>query len=126
MSYVIGCLVASIGFVLNRALFRRIGYRTIVTASPALEELLKTVPAYFIGTDILAVHVVFGLIEGVYDYCQDRSRLGLLAGCLSLIGHFLFGLATVVAFMFSASLWLSLAVGVVLHLVWNAAVVRFF
>lgn len=125
MGYVIGCMVAAVSFLLNRALFRRIGFRTVITFSPVLEELCKTLPAYFIGVSILTVHVTFGAIEGAYDFFQN-GRTGILAALLSVTGHFLFGLMAIVALRLTADIYLAAAAGAALHLVWNMAVVRFF
>lgn len=125
MSYLIGCIVAAISFMLNRALFKRIGYQTIITYSPVIEEFCKTLPAYSIGADILAVHVTFGIIEGCYDYYQNQYT-GVLAGLLSIIGHFLFGLTAVVVLMVSGNIYLAITASCVFHLLWNVIVVRFF
>lgn len=125
MSYLIGCVVAMISFVLNRALFQRIGYKTIITYSPVVEEVCKTLPAYFIGADILVVHVTFGIIEGCYDFYQNQYT-GVLAGALSIVGHFLFGLTAVVVLMLTANIYLAIVASCVFHLLWNVIVVRFF
>lgn len=122
MAYIIACLAASSSFLLNRALLKLLGVQTIITLSPVLEEMVKTLSAYYFDADILVTHGVFGLIEAVYDWMQTRGRL--LAAVLSIVGHSLFGFVTV----FTAQLtgvYIGLAAGIVTHLLWNTIMVRF-
>lgn len=125
MSYWIGGLAALVCFALNRALFLRLGYKTVTTYSPVLEEACKTFPAYALGAAILPVHVVFGAIEGAYDFYTNRKD-GAAAALFSLLGHALFGAATVAALALSGSVALGAAAGCALHIAWNLAMVRFF
>lgn len=122
MAYVIACLTAGISFLLNRALLQRIGVKTVVTVSPAAEEMLKTLFAYFFHADILVTHVVFGLIEAIYDWVQTRGRI--VAPLLSLGGHGLFGLVTVLTAR-EVGLYMGLGAGIIVHLLWNTLMVRF-
>lgn len=91
----------------------------IVTLSPALEETLKTLSAYYFAADILVTHLVFGLIEAVYDWVQTRGRMAAL---LSVIGHGLFGGVTVFTAQL-AGIYVGLAAGIVVHLIWNTVMV---
>lgn len=125
MSYILGGLVAAVSFVFNRALFQRIGYRTVITFSPVIEELCKTIPAYVIGVNILAVHLTFGVIEGGYDLYRNQGA-GALAALLSVVGHFLFGLTAITVLMLAGNIYLAAMASCVLHLLWNTVVVRFF
>lgn len=106
-------------------LFRAVGYKTIVTFSPVVEEVFKSVPAYLAGADILSIHLVFGAIEGAYEYRQGKG-LGKLAAFLSVTGHFLFGLAVVTLLLLTGSIYLALLAGILLHLLWNGVVVKYF
>lgn len=123
MGYLIGCLVAALSFLLNRTLVRRIGPAAIISYGPLLEESTKTLPAFLLGADILAVHITFGLAEAAYDWYQN-ARSGSKAALFSVAGHSLFGSATVFILALSGSIWLALAAGVVAHLVWNVSVIR--
>ena len=125
MAYVIACLMASLSFLLNKALLKTVGPRSIVSFSPAVEEALKTLPAYYLSADILATHVTFGLLEAVYDWLPKRKSSDK-AALFSLIGHTLFGLATIAALWLADSIWMAVAAGFACHLAWNAAVVTFY
>lgn len=94
----------------------------ILTLSPALEEILKTLSAYYFAADILVTHLVFGLIEAVYDWVQTRGQ-GVTAALLSVIGHGLFGGVTFFTAQ-SAGIYVGLAAGIVIHLIWNTVMVR--
>lgn len=126
MSYGIGIVVAMISFILNRALFKIIGYKTVITYSPIIEELLKSMPAYFIGADILLVHITFGIIEGAYEFFQGSNRIGKFAAFLSIIGHFLFGLTVITILMFVNNIYFAVLSSTLLHLLWNIIVVKYF
>lgn len=125
MIYLVGTMAAAICFVVNRALFKRIGYRTIIGCSPVVEEVFKSVPAYLMGISILSVHVVFGVIEGAYEWKNCRSYRCLPA-VLSVIGHSLFGLTATTILFLQGNIFLAVAGAAVLHLLWNISVVKFF
>lgn len=125
MSYFLGIIAAALSFGLNRVLFGAIGYKTIITYSPVIEEVCKSIPAYFIDADILMVHVTFGAIEGFYEFWQGKG-LGKLAALLSVIGHFLFGLSVITILMLSGSIYLAVLTSILFHLFWNFIVVKFF
>jgi hypothetical protein len=125
MGYVIGCLVAALSFLLNKTFVKWIGLKTVITVSPLLEEATKTLFAYYLGADILAAHITFGLVEACYDWVQNE-RTGVKAAWFSLGGHSLFGAVTVLLLAVSGSIGLALAGGVVAHLIWNATVIRLY
>src|SRR5690242_10213665 len=102
MAYVLAALMAALSFLFNRAALRYLGVKAVITCGPALEEAAKTLPAFYLGADIALTHVAFGAIEAGYDWLTSR-RFGAKAAVLSLMGHSLFGLATVVALAFSGS-----------------------
>lgn len=123
MAYVLAVLMAALSFLLNRAALRFEGVKAVITWGPTLEEAVKTVPAYWLGADILLTHVVFGAIEAGYDWLTS-GRHGLAAAGLSLAGHSLFGLVTVGVLHLAGSLALALVAGMAAHLAWNVTVVR--
>ncbi|QJW47461.1 hypothetical protein HA075_17775 [bacterium BFN5] len=125
MGYVIGCLVAALSFLLNRMLIKQIGLQTMITASPALEEGTKTLLAFFLGADVLAAHVTFGVVEACYDWYQN-GRSGLKAALFSIGGHSLFGAVTILLLAVSDSIWLALATGILAHVIWNVTVIRIY
>ncbi|HMM22213.1 MAG TPA: hypothetical protein PKA10_15950 [Selenomonadales bacterium] len=123
MAYVIALLMAALSFLLNRAALRYIGVTAVITYGPVLEELAKTVLAFYLGADILLTHVTFGVIEGVYDWATASNRR-LAAAALSILGHSLFGALTTATLAFSGSVLAAVIVGSLVHLVWNVTVIR--
>ncbi|VBB06373.1 Hypothetical protein LUCI_1604 [Lucifera butyrica] len=123
MAYIIACLMASLSFLINKVLLRYLGMSVIISLSPAVEEGAKTLLAYYLGADVLATHILFGLLEAGYDWIQNRHG-GLPAALLSIGGHTLFGLLTVEAAVLTGSIWLGMAVALIAHLAWNVTVIR--
>jgi hypothetical protein len=125
MAYVIGCLMAGLSFLLNKLLLKCIGIKVIVTYSPILEEVTKTLCPYYFGADILVTHMIFGILEAAYDWFRSRSgRRGTIAALLSMIGHSLFGVVTISIFSLSGSVFVGVFVGICTHLIWNVAFIR--
>ena len=125
VTYVIACLMAAASFLLNRLLLRLLGARVIIGYGPAVEEAAKTLLSYWLGADIILTHVTFGLIEGVYDWFVSQSD-GFKAALMSILGHTLFGLITVAAAILFASIWLGLASGILVHIMYNVTIVRLY
>lgn len=117
-----GTIAALAAFLLNRYLVGRFGPETIVYITPIIEESLKTGLAVFFNTAILPVHIVFGLIEGIYDL--KTSRVGVAAGLLSLIWHTCFGLVTIFLRTFMGHLGYGLIAAIFLHYLGNREVVK--
>jgi hypothetical protein len=125
MVYVIACLMAGLSFLLNRLLLKYIGIKVVISYSPVLEELCKTMCPYFFGTNILITHIIFGTLEAGYDwYKQQRGQRGMIAAILSVIGHTLFGGVTLALFNLSGSIFLGIFVAICIHLMWNITLVR--
>ncbi|MDU4961222.1 MAG: hypothetical protein E6X17_11250 [Sporomusaceae bacterium] len=122
MAYVIACLAAAGAFLLNRLLLERLGAKVIVTVSPLVEETLKTLPAFYAAADILSCHLGFGVIEAVYDWRQSRNNAAA-AALMSVAGHGLFGLVTLVC-AGPAGIYVGLAAGMIAHLLWNTILLR--
>lgn len=121
MAYVLAGLMAMLAFLVNKFLFYRLGPAVIVTWTPAAEEALKTLSAYWLGGDIFLTHVTFGLIEGAYDVFT--ARYGWTAAAGSVVGHAVFGAVTVALAAATGSVAAALAVAVLVHLAWNRAAV---
>jgi hypothetical protein len=117
--------MASLSFLVNRAMMKRLGPTVIIGFGPVFEEAAKTILAYYLYADILVTHVVFGVLEAGYDYLTgSRNRLGAAMG--SVVGHMVFGLVTVYVISVSGSLWLGLVCASVVHLCWNVLAVLFY
>lgn len=123
MAYVIACLMAGLSFLLNRALLKHIGNITVISMSPAVEEMSKTLLAYYLDADIFATHVTFGLLEAVYDWYNGTKDSGK-AAALSIAGHSLFGVLTLVVLKLAGSIWPALGAGLATHLAWNVTMIR--
>jgi hypothetical protein len=123
MAYVIACLMAALSFLLNRRLLQSIGSVTVISCSPVLEESAKTLLPFYLGADILATHVLFGILEAGYDW-YTHSADGAAAPLFSILGHSLFGVITIGCLFVSSSVWLGLSGGLLTHLLWNVTVIR--
>lgn len=125
MAYVIGCLMAGVSFLLNKFLLKYLGVKAVLSCSPILEEVTKTLCSYYFAADILATHVIFGILEAVYDWVKRKSyKRGIVAVLLSVIGHTLFGSLTILIFNLSDSIFFGLFVGSCVHLIWNITWIR--
>ncbi|MCX7780292.1 MAG: hypothetical protein N2491_05130 [Negativicutes bacterium] len=120
--YVIAGLMASLSFLVNRALLRRLGPTVVITLGPAMEETAKTLLPYYLGVDIFVTHAAFGLFEATYDYVTGGKQKWAAAAA-SVAGHALFGFITVSVLRLSGSLPLALASACVLHIGWNVAAI---
>lgn len=123
MAYVLAVLMAALSFLLNRATLKYVGVQAVITWGPALEETAKTLPAFYLGADVLLTHVLFGVIEGGYDW-RTSPRHGPAAALLSVAGHGLFGAVTMGVIHLTGSLVLALGAGTATHIAWNAALIR--
>ena len=125
MAYVIGCLMAGLSFLLNKLLLRYIGIKVVISYSPVVEELTKTLCSYYLSADILVTHIIFGILEALYDWFNRQSgERGFIAAVLSIVGHTLFGGITVLVFNLSGSIFIGIVAGVSVHLVWNVTLIR--
>lgn len=100
----------------------KFGEGTIIFVTPILEETLKTGLAVYLRTAILPVHVIFGLIEGIYDL--KTSRLGISAGLLSLIWHTGFGLVTILLGKFMGNIAYGLVGAILIHYLGNSFIIQ--
>lgn len=125
MAYVIGCLMAGLSFLLNRLLLKYIGIKVVISYSPIVEELTKTLCSYYLAADILVTHIIFGVLEAGYDWFKGQNKQrGTIAALLSIIGHTLFGGITVFVFNFSNSIIIGIVVAISAHLIWNVTIIR--
>jgi len=125
MAYVIGCLMAGLSFLLNRFLLKYIGIKVVISYSPVVEELTKTLCSYYLAADILVTHIIFGVLEAGYDWFnRQNGQCGTIAAVLSILGHTLFGGITVFIFNLSNSIYIGMIVGIGVHLVWNVTLIR--
>jgi drug/metabolite transporter (DMT)-like permease len=122
---VLAVVLAGVSFVINRLLLCIIGSQAIISYGPVMEEVIKTLPGYYLGVNIIGIHVVFGMLEGLYDWYQCTGKWkAMLAAFFSVFGHSLFAVVTVEIFHLLGNIWLALAGGILAHLLWNAGMIR--
>ena len=117
-----GLTAAALAYLINRYLVNRFGPYTIVFITPILEEGLKTGLALAVHAAILPVHIVFGLIEGIYDL--KTSRVGTLAGLLGVFWHITFGLITIFVTKAMGHVVFGLIAAMFVHYLGNSIVVK--
>lgn len=117
-------------YVFNRASRRLTGRATVVFMAPGFEESFKTGAALLAGAPVLATHLVFGLIEGVYDLTvpgprrDPQTAIGRRVGAAvaSLGAHALFGAVTLVIADLTYSWPAGVAAAYGIHVGYNALV----
>lgn len=110
---------ALLAWPLNRAVVRLFGRPAIIFLVPVIEETVKTGAGFYLKASLLPVHAGFGGIEAVYEN-STRKKARLTVALSSIIGHFLFGLATVLARRATGSSFLAVGAAVLLHMFWNS------
>lgn len=123
--YILACLMAAASFLLNRWLWKCFGNVVVISYGPLVEELAKTLPAFFLGANIFLTHSVFGIIEAVYDLLNSARQTKAIAVLLSVVGHSTFGGITYFILAQFNNIWMAVVSGVICHVVWNMAVVRY-
>ncbi|EIW19526.1 MULTISPECIES: hypothetical protein [Pelosinus] len=125
MAYVIGCLMAALSFLLNKILLKYVGMKAVISYSPVVEEVTKSLCSYYLAADIIVTHVVFGMLEAGYDwYNTADGQRGKWAALFSIIGHSLFGCLTFLALYISSSIWIAILVASCVHVMWNVTLIR--
>lgn len=120
-----GSISAGLAWLINGFIVKRMGERAIVWFVPALEETLKTGTALVLRTSVPLTHGVFGLIEAIHDYIYSK-KWGLLAGVLSVIGHWIFGYGAMLGYGFSGNWWVGVITAWFIHTLWNHFMVFIF
>ncbi|ACV61165.1 hypothetical protein Dtox_0212 [Desulfofarcimen acetoxidans DSM 771] len=119
-----GLASACIAWCINYLLFQLlINKSKAVLAAPVVEELSKTLIAINLGASILYTHLVFGLVEAVWDI-RNSHKLGLTAAWMSVGGHAVFGLSAQIIYMNQQKILYSVAAGLIIHLIWNRMIYR--
>ena len=119
MSLFAGLAASFAGFLINNRLLKLMGDRVLVTYIPLAEETVKTVAAVMFGADVVLTHMVFGVVEAVYDLFNSPPAHSFTASVLSMISHTLLGLTAYFTIKVSGSVVLAVLVSSVLHSLWN-------
>ena len=120
MNLILASLLASLlAFIINRYLVKKLGNKAIVYLIPCLEEILKTGLFYVIGGNLVATHLIFGLIEAGFDYLTNYW-----AAFGALLSHFLFGYLTLIIWNATSRLKIAVLVVILIHISWNYLIGR--
>ncbi len=91
---------------------------------PLLEEIIKTTIALAIKGGIIGSHLVFGLIEGLYDIFTSSKEIGKEAAMASIISHSFFGIVTQVTYVKTQKLIMGIMIAWIFHSTWNWYIVK--
>ncbi|GAB6086116.1 hypothetical protein [Alkaliphilus crotonatoxidans] len=120
-----GILAAFFAYLLNKVILKRFGGNSLIMIVPLAEELIKTLAAMVINRNILATHIVFGIIEGGYDIFNSPKKIGKLAALASILSHSLFGYITLLVFNRSQSIFIAILVAWLFHSGWNWYITKY-
>jgi hypothetical protein len=115
-------LATGLAYLANRFGVARFGLAEVIWIGPAMEETGKTYLAVWMGAAVWWVHILFGLIEGVWDIWSGAPH-GIGAALISVIGHGIFGLLTVWGAAIFSDWWAGVLLGTGAHILWNSYVV---
>ena len=110
----VSLLAASLAYVFNSIIIRKIGLAVLTDLIPIIEELLKTYTAVLFNVSILYCHIIFGVVEALADYFAGER----LAALLSIASHTAFGLIATYVYSHFGILWSLLATSIV-HMIYN-------
>jgi len=122
--FFIGLSALLLSYLLNKAFLGWLGDKAIYLAAPAIEEILKSIPAYCLNRPIWPVHLFFGIGEALYDYLSSRKRIGKWAAVFSILSHGIFGAITAGMLYFFDNLTVGLFAAVLVHGAWNYFIMR--
>jgi len=111
-------------YLLNKWMLRLLREHAAILGASIIEEILKTLPAYFLNRPILHVHFLFGLGEALYDFASGSRHSGRWAAVLSIISHLVFGAITWLVLSKTGVIYLALASAMVIHGAWNYFIVK--
>lgn len=115
-----GIVSALIAYVFNRILIKWQKENSIVFIIPLVEEVSKTIIAILIGGSIIGVHVIFGIIEAIYDLLHTKNKNAApIAAILSIISHSIFGIISYYIYLWTGWLVLAIIIATIIHSTWN-------
>ncbi|WP_366923348.1 hypothetical protein MFMK1_000223 [Metallumcola ferriviriculae] len=115
-------MVALMVWLINRQIVNLLGNKAVITAIPFIEELFKSAAAVLLGVPLVALHGIFGIIEGVYDII---AGVRFLPAAASVLSHTFFGgLTNYLLHIFG--FWGAWFVAGLVHVAWNVSVMFWF
>lgn len=124
MPILAGVVAALISYMSNKLALKKIGNIGIIIAVPFIEEVSKTVLALILNTSLIVTHLIFGLIEGIYDIVNSSEDAGIWAALVSLISHSAFGAATFLTMRAGYSIYWGIFLAWLLHSGWNWYIIK--
>lgn len=120
-----GMIAALIAYSFNGLLFKWRGEKSIVFFVPFVEEIAKTLIAFLIGGNLIGVHLIFGMIEALYDWAYTKNEnAAWLAAVISIASHSIFGMTTYYLYLWTRKLFLGIVIVGIVHSLWNYFVTR--
>jgi len=100
------------------------GNNAIFIVVPAIEEISKTLGAFFLGANILFTHMVFGAIEALYDGINSSKKIAMAASMASIATHTALGIISYYAFELTGNIGIAIVVSTLLHFTYNYFIVK--
>lgn len=119
MYLVSGGIAALISFLFNRFFVKYLGNKAIYTVVPIIEEISKTLAPFFLSTSILYTHIVFGIIEALYDGTTSPKKVAFTAALMSIVTHGILGAISSYTFAFTNNVGVAIFAAWIFHLGWN-------
>jgi hypothetical protein len=113
-----------LSYLVNKWMLKLLRENAVILGAPIVEELLKTIPVYFLNRPVFHVHFLFGLGEALYDFFTGRRETGKWAALISVVSHSLFGAVTLLILSTANSVFLALAGAILAHCTWNYTIMR--
>jgi tetrahydromethanopterin S-methyltransferase subunit D len=118
-----GVVAAVVSLFLNRLALRLVGERAVVYVIPVIEEVVKASMAFLFSTSFIATYLLFGTIEGFYDFFNNQEK-GLKIVFVSILGHTIFGYVFFNISRGTRSMLIGIGAATFLHMIWNALVLK--
>lgn len=123
-----GILLAALALLLswsiNKVLLNIIEEYAIYIGAPIVEEVLKSLPAYFLNKPLFNVHFLFGIGEGIYDWFNGKKEAKIWAAIASIISHSIFGGVTFLVLKWTSSMIWAILSSIVIHTIWNYVIMN--
>jgi hypothetical protein len=113
-----------LSYLVNKWMLKLLRENAVILGAPIVEELLKTIPVYFLNRPVFHVHFLFGLGEALYDFFTGRRETGKWAALISVVSHSLFGAVTLLILSGTNQVFLALAGAIFAHCTWNYTIMR--
>ncbi|SMB86495.1 hypothetical protein SAMN00017405_1167 [Desulfonispora thiosulfatigenes DSM 11270] len=122
MYLIAGLIAALLAWGANVVLLKKWGEAALLVLTPIQEEIFKTSLAIFFGGSIILTHVIFGIIEGIWD--MKFNIKGLIPGILAVVIHSFFGFITWIVYIKWGNLSFAIMIAIIMHIMWNTQIVK--